>query len=160
MTTVDARETRFGGYLDDFTVGDVFRHWPGKTVTESENHLYCLLTLANSPIHTDAHYAQSTLPEGRNLVVGTYVYALALGMSVRDISGRATAALGVRDLRHLAPFHPGDTLYARSEVTEVRPSRSKPDQGVLTVETTGVNQADTAVIVFTRSVLLPRRPAE
>lgn len=157
MGTIDARNTRFGGYLEDYAVGDEFRHWPGKTITESENHLFCLLTLANSPIHTDVHFARTSVPGGRNLVVGTYVYALVLGMSVPDISGRALAALGVRELRHLKPVHAGDTIYAHSLVIDVRPSKSKPDRGVLTVETTGVNQDDTPVIVFERSVLLPRR---
>lgn len=158
MPSSRVRESRFGGYLEDFQAGDEFRHWPGKTVTDAENHLFCLLTLANSPVHTDAEFARTSLPSGRNLVVGTYVYALLLGMTVPDISGRALAALGTKDLRHEAPVFAGDTLYASSRVVEARPSRTRPDAGVLTVETLGTNQDGIRVASFTRSVLLPRSP--
>jgi acyl dehydratase len=157
MGTSNVRRGNMTGYFEDFAAGDEFEHWPGKTITEAENHLFCLLTLANSPIHTDAVFAAKTLPGGRNLVVGTYVYSLLLGMSVPDISSRAVAALGVQDLRHVAPVYPGDTLYARTRVTEVRLSKSRPDCGVMTVETVGVNQDDAQVAIFTRAILLPRR---
>ncbi len=85
---VHARDTRFGGYLEDFEVGDVFHHWPGKTITEAENHQFCMLTMAVNPVHIDAHYAAREMEHGRNLVVGTYIYALLVGMSVPDVSGR------------------------------------------------------------------------
>jgi acyl dehydratase len=153
----DARERRFGGFLEDFQVGDIFRHWPGKTITEAEDHLFCLLTLASSPLHVDAHFAQTEMEHGRNIVVGSYTYSLLLGMSVPDISGRADASLGVNDLRYLAPLFHGDTLYGETEVTEVRPSKSRPAQGILTVKTTGTNQNGLPVCRFSRSVLLPRR---
>jgi acyl dehydratase len=156
--TVHARDSRFGGYLEDYEVGDIFHHWPGLTVTEAENHQFCLLTMAANPVHLDAHFAASGTPNGKNLVVGTYVYALLLGMSVPDISGRAIANLGAENLRHVAPFHPGDTLYGMTEVTNARLSKSRPAAGILTVATTGTNQDDVVVCTFTRSVLLPRRP--
>lgn len=156
---VHARDTRFGGYLDDYESGDVFHHWPGKTVTEAEVHQFCLLTLAASPIHIDRRYAEENMDGGRNIVVGTYVYALLLGMSVPDISGRAIANLGVEELRHVAPLHYGDTLYGSTEVLRTRVSVSRPHAGILTVHTTGRNQDDTPVCTFTRSVLVPRRPA-
>lgn len=152
-----AREERFGGFLEDYEPGDRFQHWPGKTVTEAENHLFCLLTLAASPVHVDANYASTEMEGGRNIVVGTYVYALLLGMSVPDISGRAIANLGVEELRHSAPLFHGDTLYGATEVLSVRVSRSRPGQGVLTVRTTGTNQDGIVVCTFTRSALLPRR---
>ena len=157
--TVYARESRFGGYLEDYEVGDVFHHWPGKTITESEDHQFCLLTMAINPLHTDVHYAETEMEGGRNIVVGTYIYALLLGMSVPDISGRAIANLGAEHLRHVAPFHHGDTLYGMTEVTGVRTSQSRPGAGVLTVNTTGTNQDGVVVCTFTRSVLVPRRPA-
>jgi acyl dehydratase len=156
--TVHARDTRFGGYLEDYEVGDLFHHWPGKTVTQAENHQFCLLTMAVNPVHIDAHFAAQATADGKNLVVGSYVYALLLGMSVPDISGRAIANLGAEHLRHVAPFHPGDTLYGRTEVASVRPSKSRPAAGILTVATTGTNQDDVIVCTFTRNVLLPRRP--
>jgi acyl dehydratase len=155
----DARERRFGGYLDEYQIGDTFRHWPGKTITEGEDHLFCLLTMANSPIHIDRRYGEAETEFGRNVVVGTFIYSLLLGMSVPDISGRAIANLGVSELRHTAPFFHGDTLYGSSEVLEVRNSRSRPEQGILTVRTNGQNQDGKQVCTFVRSVLLPRRPA-
>jgi acyl dehydratase len=91
-------------------------------------------------------------------VVGTYVYALLLGMSVPDTSGRAIAALGTDRLRHRAPLHHGDTLYGATTVLDARPSRSRPAAGIVTVETVGSNQLGTPVCSFTRSFLVPRSP--
>ena len=153
-----ARERRFGGYLEDYEPGDVFRHWPGKTITEAEDHMFCLLTMAASPLHIDRNFAEAESEFRRNVVVGTYIYALLLGMSVPDISGRAIANLGLSELRHLAPMFHGDTLYGQSEVLLVRPSASRPVQGVLRVRTDGFNQDRLQVCTFTRAVLLPRRP--
>lgn len=155
----DARERRFGGYLEDYEVGDVFRHWPGKTITQAEDHLFCLLTLSASPVHVDSYFAETEMAGGRNLVLGTFTYALLLGMSVPDISGRAEASLGVEDLRFLAPVHHGDTLYGQTEVNEVRISASQPTKGILRVTTVGSNQLGVDVCRFTRAVLLPRRPS-
>ena len=148
----------FGRYLEELEVGDVYRHWPGKTVTEADNHLFCCLTMATSPIHTDAHYASERMDGGRNLVVGTYVYALLLGMSVPDVSGKALAALGTTELRHLRPVHHGDTLYAETTVLRRRVSKSRPDAGIVAVETRGANQDGEVVCRFERSFLVPRRP--
>ena len=154
-----ARERRFGGYLEDYEPGDVFRHWPGKTITEAEDHMFCLLTMAASPLHIDRNFAEAESEFRRNVVVGTYIYALLLGMSVPDISGRAIANLGLSELRHLAPMFHGDTLYGQSEVLLVRASASRAAQGVLRVRTDGFNQDGLQVCTFTRAVLLPRRPA-
>lgn len=154
----EARERRYGGFLEDYEVGDEYRHWPGKTITDAENHLFCLLTMAASPLHVDDVYsARGGGPFDRAVVVGSYVYSLLLGMSVADISGRALANLGTTDLRHTAPVYPGDTLYGVSVVVEVRPSRSRPDAGILTVRTAGRNQDGVEVASFLRSVMLPRR---
>jgi acyl dehydratase len=155
----DARELRFGRYLDEYEAGDVFRHWPGHTVTEAEDHMFCLLTRASSPLHVDRHFAAGQTESGRNVVVGTYVYALLLGMSVPDISGRAIANLGLSELRHLAPLFHGDTLYGVTEVLSARLSTSRAGQGVLSVRTDGFNQDGLKVCTFTRAVLLPLRPA-
>lgn len=155
---IDARETRFGGYLEDYEVGDRFRHWPGKTVTEADDHLFCLLTMATHPLHIDANYAATATPSGRNLVVGTYVFSLLLGMSMPDISGRALANLGAKELSHIAPLFHGDTLYGETEVLSVRSSKSRPDTGILSVRTQGIKQDGTLVCQFERAVLLPKRP--
>lgn len=157
--TFSARERRFGGFLEDYEVGDVFEHWPGKTITEAEDHMFCLLTMAASPLHIDRHFGETETEFGRNIAVGTYIYALLLGMSVPDISGRAVANLGLSELKHLAPVFHGDTIYGVTEVLAVRPSQSRRGQGILTVRTDGHNQAGVHVCTFTRSVLLPSRPA-
>src|SRR5437868_818201 len=152
---VGAAGIRVLSMQEDFAVGNVYRHWPGRTITEAEDHLFCLLTMAASPIHMDSHYADKEMADGRNMVVGTFVYAALLGMSVPDTSGRAIAALGTKELRHLAPLHHGDTLYGETTVVEVRRSRSRPDAGVVTVETRGFNQERTLVCEFRRSFLVP-----
>ncbi len=157
VTVHDAREERFGRYFEEFDAGDVYRHWPGKTITQAEDHMFCLLTMAASPIHVDAHYAESEIAGGRNLVVGTFVYSLLLGMSVPDTSGKAIAALGTENLRHVAPLHHGDTLYGETTVIEKRASRSRPASGIVTVETRGYKQDETLVCEFRRSFLVPMK---
>ena len=154
-----ARERRFGGYLEDYEPGDIYQHWPGKTITEAEDHMFCLLTMAASPLHVDKHWAEAEAESGRNVVVGTFIYSLLLGMSVPDISGRAIASLGVSELRHTSPFYHNDTLYGSTEILSVRPSQRRPGQGVLTVRTDGFNQDRQLVCTFKRAVLLLRRPS-
>jgi acyl dehydratase len=124
----------YGRFLEDFEEGAVYKHWPAKTVTEADDHLFCLITMNHHPLHiNDVYAAQSQ--QGRNVVVGPLVYSLALGMSVGDISGKAIANLATEELSHPAPVFHGDTLYAESEVLEVRPSQSKADRGVVKVRT-------------------------
>ena len=151
----DARSHRYGRFFDEFEVGDIYNHWPGKTITESEDHLYCLLTLAGSPLHIDSNYAKNEMPEGKNLVVGTFIYALLTGMSVNDISGKAIASLGVKELQHLLPVFHGDTIYASTEILEKRLSKSKKDQGIVSVKTSGINQHSEIICTFERAFLVP-----
>jgi len=146
----------YGRYLEEFEVGAVYKHWPAKTVTEADDHLFCLLTMNHHPLHiNDVYAAQSQ--QGRNVVVGPLGYSLALGMSVGDISGKAIANLATDELTHPAPVFHGDTLYAESEVLEVRASQSKPDRGVVKVRTDVYNQRNELVATFRRAVLVPRR---
>ena len=154
----DGRDS-FGGYLDDFVPGDEFAHWPGRTITEYDNTLFTALTMNQHPLHSDAAYAEGT-QHGQRLVVGTLVFSLVVGMTVRDISGRAIANLQYDEVRHLGPAFHGDTIYARSTVLDVRPSERRPDHGVLEVETIAENQRGEPVLSFRRSLLLPRRPPE
>jgi acyl dehydratase len=148
---------QFGRYYEEFEVGAVYKHWPGKTVTEYDDHLFCLLTMNHHPLHLDANYAEKATDFGRNVVVGNYVYSLLLGMSVPDVSGKAIANLEVESLRHVAPTFHGDTIYGETTVLEKTPSRSKPDRGVVQVETVGYNQDGTVVCVFRRKVMVPTR---
>jgi acyl dehydratase len=122
----------YGRYLEEFEVGAVYKHWPAKTVTEADDHLFCLITMNHHPLHLNDVYA-SRSQQGRNVVVGPLVYSLALGMSVSDISGE-------------------------TEVLDVKPSQSKPDRGVVKVHTRVLNQDGVLVAEFKRLVLVPKRP--
>jgi acyl dehydratase len=146
----------YGRYLEDFEVGAVYKHWPAKTVTEADDHLFCLLTMNHHPLHINDVYAAES-QQGRNVVVGPLVYSLALGMSVADVSGKAIANLATEELSHPAPVFHGDTLFAESEVLDVRPSQSKGDRGVVKVHTRVYKQDGTLVAEFKRAVLVPRR---
>jgi len=146
----------YGRYLEDFEVGAVYKHWPAKTVTEADDHLFCLLTMNHHPLHINDVYASES-QHGRNVVVGPLVYSLALGMSVADVSGKAIANLATEELSHPAPVFHGDTLFAESEVLEVRESRSKPDRGTVKVHTRVLNQDGVLVAEFKRLVLVPKR---
>jgi acyl dehydratase len=148
---------QFGRFFEEFEVGAVYRHWPGKTVTESDDHLFCLITMNHHPLHLDAHYAESATSFGRNVVVGNLIYSLLLGMSVADVSGKAIANLEVESLRHVAPTFHGDTIYGETTVLAKKESESKPDRGVVTVETRGYKQDGTLVCVFRRRVMVPKR---
>jgi acyl dehydratase len=112
---------QFGRTYEEFEIGAVYRHWPGKTVTEYDDHLFCLVTMNHHPLHIDAHYAKESTQFGRNVVVGNLIYSLLLGMSVPDVSGKAIANLEVENLRHVAPTFHGDTIYG--ETTGARQAR-------------------------------------
>ena len=156
MTTFDRP---FGRYLEDFTPGDVLRHWPGKTITEADDHLFCMITMNHHPLHTNAWFAQHESVQKKNVVVGNLVYSLVLGMSVPDVSGSAIANLEVESLIHRHPTFHGDTIYAETRVLEAIPSSSKTDRGVVTVETKGFNQEGREVCYFRRKVMVWRRDA-
>jgi acyl dehydratase len=147
----------YGRYLEEFEVGDVYKHWPAKTVTETEDHLFCLLTMNHHPLHINDVYAKQS-QQGRNVVAGPFVYSLVFGMTVPDVSGKAIANLATDELTHPAPVFHGDTLFCESEVLEVKPSQSKPDRGVVRVHTRAYNQDGTLVAEFKRAVLVPRLP--
>ncbi len=145
-----------GNYFEDFVPGQVIEHSLSKTVFESDNNLFCLLTMNYHPVHTNQDYA-SRQQHGRILVVGTLVFSLVVGMTVPDISGKAIANLDYEEVRHLAPTYIGDTLYAKSRILECRESRSKADRGIIYVETTGFNQNGIEVLRFRRHVLIKKR---
>ena len=148
----------YGRYLEEFQVGDVYRHWPGKTITESDNNLFCLLTMNHNPLHLDAN-VMSEHQHGRILIAGPLVLSLAVGMSVSDTSGRAIANLEYEKVVHDAPVFADDTIYAESEVLEVRESASKPDRGIVAIETRVHNQRNERVMTYRRSFLVPKKGA-
>ena len=150
---------QFGRYFEEFNVGDVYKHWPGRTITESDDVLFCMLTMNHHPLHIDAEFAKES-QYGRQVVVGNLVVDIATGQSVPDISGKALANLGFEKIEFLAPTFHGDTIYSESTVLDKKESSSRPDRGVVTVETRALNQRGETVMRFRRSVLVPKRPAE
>jgi acyl dehydratase len=145
-------------YFEDFTPGQHFKHWPGRTITEFDNTWFTLMTMNTNPLHFDAAYAATT-QHGQRLVNGLLVLATVVGMSVKDISESAIANLEYESVRHTGPTFAGDTVYAETRVLETTPSRSRADRGVIYVETRGLNQRGEEIMVLRRKVLLPRRPA-
>ena len=151
----DARDD-FGGYLEDFQAGDVFKHWPGKTITEADNHLFSLLTMNSNPLHIDEEYMKGH-QHGQILVAGPLIISLVVGMSVRDTSGKAIANLEYERITHDAPVFQGDTIYAESEILEVRASDSRPDRGTVYMESRAFNQRGEKVLTLRRRFLVPKR---
>lgn len=146
-----------GRYLEDFTVGDVYHHTPGRTITQYDNAAFTLLTMNTHPLHFDDEYAAQT-EFGKPLVASPLTVAIVLGMTVSDVSQKAIANLGWKEIRMTAPVFHGDTLYSSTEVLDKRDSKSRPDAGVVSVLTEGVNQDGTIVCTFERQMLVPRRP--
>ncbi len=146
----------YGRYYEDFAVGDVYEHRPGRTITEHDNISFTLLTMNKHPIHFDRAYAKHS-EFGEPLVNSALTLAIVAGMSVSDISQKAVANLGWNDIRLTAPVFAGDTIYAESEVLEMRESRSRPTQGIVTVKTTGKKADGTVFMTYERTVLVPKR---
>jgi acyl dehydratase len=146
----------YGRYFEEFEVGQSFKHWPGRTITEADCTWFALLTMNQHPLHSDAHYAETYTQHKQRVVLGPLVYSVVIGMTVADISGRAIANLEVDHLKHEKPTFIGDTLYAQSTVMDKRESK-QGDRGVVTVETTAVNQRGERVCSYTRAVLVPKK---
>ncbi|HEX7037565.1 MAG TPA: MaoC family dehydratase [Pseudomonadales bacterium] len=146
----------YGRYLEDFDIGDVYEHRPGRTITESDNTWFTLLTMNQHPLHFDREYAAKS-EFGRVLVNSCLTLSIVTGMSVSDVSQKTIANLGWNDVRLTGPVFVGDTLYAESEVIDVRESRSRPTQGIVTIRTRGLKQDGSEVISFQRAMLIPKR---
>lgn len=151
-----ARQGWEGRYLEDFQVGDVYRHSHGRTITQTDNTWFALLTNNPHDVHSNVDYASHT-EFGKPLVVSTLTLAIVTGLSVEDISRNAVANLGWDKVTLTAPVFAGDTLYAESEVLEVRPSRSRPGQGIVRVRTRGFNQDGRTVLEYERTILVYAR---
>jgi acyl dehydratase len=149
----------FGRYFEEFKVGETIKHWPGRTITEFDDTWFSLMTMNQHPLHIDENYARTT-QHGQRLVNGTLVFSLVVGMSVADISGRAIANLEYEEVKHLGPVFHGDSIYAVSVVLDMRESKSKPDRGVVYIQTKGYNQKEEVVLTLKRKVLVPKKPGE
>jgi len=146
----------FGRYFEDFRVGDVYQHRPGRTITQYDNVAFTLLTMNTHPLHFDEEYAKHS-EFGRCIVCSPFTVALMAGMSVTDVSQKAIANLGWTDIKLTHALFPGDTLYAESEVLDKRDSKSRPEAGIVTVRTLGVNQNSVKVAEFSRTILVMKR---
>lgn len=145
-----------GLYYEDFVVGETIKHSLSKTIFESDNNFFSLLTMNHHPVHTNLDYAQQN-QHGKILVVGTLVFSLAVGMTVPDISGKAIANLDYENIKHLGPVFLNDTLYVRTKILDKRESQSKSDRGIVYVETIASNQNGQDVLSFRRHVLIKKR---
>ncbi len=146
----------FGRYFEDFVVGDIYEHRPGRTITQNENIWFTLLTMNTHPMHFDEEYAKHS-EFGQCIVASPFTLALMVGMSVTDVSQKAIANLGWNDIKMTHPLFAGDTLYAESEVLAKRESASRPNAGIVTVRTTGTNQDGKVVCTFERIILIAKR---
>ena len=146
----------YGRYLEDFNVGDVYEHRPGRSITETDNTWFTLLTMNQHPLHFDREYGAKS-EFGQVLVNSCLTLSLVTGMSVSDVSQKTIANLGWNDVRLTGPVFVGDTIYAESEVLSIRESRSRPHQGIVSIRTRGIKQDGTEVISFERSMLIPER---
>ncbi|HEY9092587.1 MaoC family dehydratase [Parasphingorhabdus sp.] len=149
------RET-FGRYFEDFEVGHIYEHRPGRTITDTDNVHFTLLTMNTHPAHFDYEFAKKTEFK-KPLICSPLTVALMVGMSVSDTSQKAVANLGWDKIKLTNPMFPGDTLYAESEVLEKRESSSRPEQGIVTIKTIGTNQHGDVVCTFERTMLIWKR---
>ena len=145
------RERAYGRYFEEFTAGDVYKHWPGRTITEHDNTWFALMSMNQNPRFLD-HHVSPDRP-----VIETLVFSLAVGMSVADTSGKTIANLGFEFAKFETQLHVGDSLYAETEVLEKRESESKPDRGIVYIETRAFNQRGERVLVLRRLFLAPKR---
>ena len=151
-------KAELGRFVEDFVVGDVYQHPIGRTISEADSTWFTLLTNNTNQNHFNVHYAKSNpITDGRIIVNSGFTVAVILGMSVIDMSQHAVANLGWTDIALTSPVYIGDTLYAESLVIEIRPSSSRPDFGILTMRTRGLNQDGVEVVSWVRSVMIPTR---
>ena len=148
-----------GLYYEDFVKGEEIKHALSKTIFECDNDFFSLLTMNHHPVHTNIDYASKN-QHGKILVVGTLVFSLAVGITVPDISGKAIANLGYEDIRHLHPTFINDTIYVRTKILDKRESKSKPDRGIVYVESIAYNQNGVDVLSFRRNVLVKKKSYE
>jgi itaconyl-CoA hydratase len=146
----------YGRYFEDFEIGDVYEHRPGRTISEFDNTAFTLLTMNQHPVHFDVEYAKKS-EFGQLLVNSCLTLAIVTGMTVSDTSQKAIANLGWTDIKMPAPVFVGDTLYAESEVMAKRESASRPTQGIVNIRTTGKKQDGTVVMTYERAMLIPKR---
>ena len=145
-----------GRFYEDFEVGDLYRHPLGRTITETDNIWFTLLTMNTNPIHFDSHLTKQS-PFGQPLVNSCFTLSLIMGISVIDTSQNAIANLAWTDIQLPNPVYNGDTLYAKSEVLGKRESESRKYAGIIDVKTTGFKPDGTVVIEYKRTFMVYKR---
>jgi acyl dehydratase len=150
------KASHLGNYFDDFDVGETIEHSLSKTIFESDNNLFSLLTMNHHPVHLNLEHCNQHQHK-QILVVGTLVFSLVVGMTVPDISGKAIANLEYESIKHLGPVFIGDTIYAKTEILEKWETSNK-DRGIVYVETIASNQRGENILSFRRKVLIPKKP--
>ena len=150
------KNSNLGNFFEDFVEGEIINHSLAKTIFESDNNLFSLLTMNHHPVHLSLEHVKQH-QHGQILVVGTLVFSLVVGMSVPDISGKAIANLEYESVKHLAPVFINDTIRAETRIIGKRESETKTDRGVIYVETVAYNQNDSPVLSFKRKVLIPKK---
>jgi itaconyl-CoA hydratase len=146
----------YGRYFEDFKVGDVYEHRPGRTISETDNTWFALLTMNQHPSHCDAAFSAKT-EFGKCMVASPLTVAIMTGQSVSDVSQKAVANLGWKEIRLLKPVFAGDTLYSETEVLDKRESAKRPENGIVTIKTIGKNQHGDVVCDFERTMLIWKR---
>ena len=146
-----------GLYFEDFMVGEEIHHSLSKTIFESDNNFFSLMTMNHHPLHTNVDYAKKS-QQGKIVVVGTLVFSLAVGITVPDISGKAIANLEYDKIIHLRPVFLGDTIYVKTKILEKTASKSRDDRGIVYVESIAYNQDGEEVLSFRRRVLIKKSP--
>lgn len=150
---------KMGNYFEDFKVGEIINHCQSKTIFESDNNIFSLLTMNHHPVHINIDYSKEN-QHNQILVPGTLVFCLAVHLTVMDISGKAIANLGYENIEHLHPTFINDTIYSKTIILEKTESKSKSDRGVVYVETVGYNQNEVDIIRFRRKILIKKREYE
>lgn len=158
LTHVEGRRFREdpGLSFEDFEIGDIYEHWPGRTITETDNIWFTNLTMNTHPLHFDLNYAAHSEFE-KPLVNSTFTIALVAGMTVSSTSQKAIANLGWEEIKLPNPVFVGDTLYAETEILGKRESKSRPTAGIVRVRHSGKNQNGDPVLHMIRSFLAAKR---
>lgn len=149
----------YGCYFEELNVGERVKHWPGRTITEFDDTLFSLLSMNQHPLHIDEHYARGT-QHGQRLVEGPLVISLVVGLTQADLAGRSLAVVEFRDIQHLGPVFHGDSIYAESEVIDMRDDPSRPECGHVNIATTAVNQRAEPVLSMKMTVVVPKQGGE
>jgi acyl dehydratase len=150
------KASNLGNYYEFFVVGEEIQHELSKTIFESDNNLFSLLTMNHHPVHLSLEHVKNH-QHGKILVVGTLVFSLVVGMTVPDISGKAVANLEYESVNHLGPVFINDTISAKTTVLDKWETKSKNDRGIVYVETIAYNQNNQKVLSFRRKVLIPKK---